>query len=196
MKRGGSLVSFPTYIKSKNMKVTNNIASLVKKYAAFIFKQLNLDKSKQEISLDQFIEIVNQQPTILNVYMEGFHLYVWKIEDNRRPLYWDITSYIEGQCLEIFLKDEEDRYLRLIRTTLFVFNTKTSKFPVEIKSLEGLIVEAVENSDHKFGFLVKHRDGIYPEKSYFFRDKETQQEWLRFMSDFKAESIYNEYQIV
>ena len=37
------------------MKVTNNIASLVKKYAAFIFKELKLDKNKQEISLDQFI---------------------------------------------------------------------------------------------------------------------------------------------
>ena len=55
MKKGGSLVSFPTYIRTKNMKVTNNIASLVKKYAAFIFKELKLDKNKQEISLDQFI---------------------------------------------------------------------------------------------------------------------------------------------
>ena len=116
---------------------------------------------------------------------------MWKMEDTRRPLYWEITAYIEGPCLEVLLKDEEDRYLRFIRTTLFVFNNKTSKFPVEIKNLEGLIVEAVESPDHKYGFLVKHRDGIYPEKSYFFKEKETQQEWLRFLSDFKTESIYN-----
>lgn len=44
--KGGSLVSLPTYVRSKNMKVTNNVASLVKKYAVFIFKELKLDKNK------------------------------------------------------------------------------------------------------------------------------------------------------
>lgn len=48
--KGGSLVSLPTYIRSKNMKVTNNVASLVKKYAMFIFKELNLDKNRDEIN--------------------------------------------------------------------------------------------------------------------------------------------------
>ena len=37
-RKGGSMHSIPTYIRNKNLKPTNNVASLVKKYAQFIFK--------------------------------------------------------------------------------------------------------------------------------------------------------------
>jgi hypothetical protein len=35
-KRAGSMLTIPTYTR-KNLKLTNNVASLVKKYAAYIF---------------------------------------------------------------------------------------------------------------------------------------------------------------
>lgn len=44
-KRGGSMNILPTYAVSK-VKLTNNIASLVKKYAIYVFKELKLDKNK------------------------------------------------------------------------------------------------------------------------------------------------------
>ena len=130
MKRGGSLVSFPTFIRSKNMKVTNNVASLVKKYAVFIFKELKLDKNKEEIKLEQFLDIVDQQQSIFNVYMEGFHLYIWLLEDDGLPMYKKMTPWIEGNAVEVFMKEKTNRYLFYIRTTLFVFNSKNSKFPL------------------------------------------------------------------
>ncbi len=43
--RAGSMLTIPTYTR-KNLKLTNNVASLVKKYAAYIFNELKLDKTK------------------------------------------------------------------------------------------------------------------------------------------------------
>jgi hypothetical protein len=44
-KKIGSMLTIPTY-SHKNLKLTNNIASLVKKYATYIFNELKLDKLK------------------------------------------------------------------------------------------------------------------------------------------------------
>ena len=43
------------------------------------------------------------------------------------------------------------------------------------------MVEAVEDQ-HGYGFLVKHRDGIYHEKQYMFKEQSVQQDWLHFLS--------------
>lgn len=43
--KSGSAVTFPTFTR-KNLKLTNNVASLVKKYANYIFNELKLDKNK------------------------------------------------------------------------------------------------------------------------------------------------------
>jgi serine/threonine protein kinase len=43
---------------------------------------------------------------------------------------------------------------------------------------------------------IKHRDGIYPEKEYYFENVEVQKEWLKFLDEFKENSIYNQYQIM
>lgn len=44
-KRAGSMLAIPTYTR-KNLKLTNNVASLVKKYAVYIFNEMKLDKTK------------------------------------------------------------------------------------------------------------------------------------------------------
>lgn len=46
--RAGSMLTIPTYTR-KNLKLTNNVASLVKKYANYIFNELKLDKNKDQI---------------------------------------------------------------------------------------------------------------------------------------------------
>lgn len=42
------MLAIPTYTR-KNLKLTNNVASLVKKYAAYIFNELKLDKNTDQI---------------------------------------------------------------------------------------------------------------------------------------------------
>lgn len=42
------MLNVPTYSR-KNLKLTNNVASLVKKYAVYIFNEMKLDKNKDEI---------------------------------------------------------------------------------------------------------------------------------------------------
>lgn len=47
-----------------------------------------------------------------------------------------------------------------------------------------------------FGLSFFHREGIYPEKKYFFQSKQIWSEWLRQLDDFLTEDIYDEYQTV
>lgn len=42
------MLNVPTYSR-KNLKLANNVASLVKKYAVYIFNEMKLDKNKDEI---------------------------------------------------------------------------------------------------------------------------------------------------
>ena len=44
------MLTLPTYYRKKNLQLTNNITFLVKKYAAYIFKELKLDKNKEEMN--------------------------------------------------------------------------------------------------------------------------------------------------
>lgn len=53
--------------------------------------------------------------------------------------------------------------------------------PVEIKNLQGLQVEAYSSEEGKSGIVVKHRDGIYPEKAYLFESVVIRDEWLRHL---------------
>jgi len=47
--------------------------------------------------------------------------------------------------------------------------------------MEGLIVEPKSNVNG-FGIIIKHRDGIYPEKEFYFENETVQKEWLRILS--------------
>ena len=84
------------------------------------------------------------------------------------------------------------RYLRFYKTTIFVFKYKSDKIPVDIINMEGLYVEEL-NTPAGFGFIVKHRDGIYPENNYILKTKAIQEEWLRNLSVFLKNSVYDKY---
>lgn len=57
----------PTYSR-KNLKLTNNVATLVKRYAMYIFNEMKLDKNKDEIKFEQFLTIVQNHQKIFSMY--------------------------------------------------------------------------------------------------------------------------------
>jgi hypothetical protein len=67
-----------------------------------------------------------------------------------------------------------------MKNTLLIFKNKEDVMPVEIKNLQGLQVEAY-CEEGKSGIVVKHRDGIYPEKAYLFESVVIRDEWLRHL---------------
>jgi len=84
------------------LKLTNNVASLVKRYALYLFNEMKLDKNKDEINFNQFLTIVKNHQKIFNIYFEGFHSYIWMLEDNLEPEYLLITPFIEGPCIKVY----------------------------------------------------------------------------------------------
>lgn len=61
------MMSIPTFAR-KNLKLTNNVTVLVKKFAGYIFNEMKLDKSKDEIKFEQFLIIVQNHQKIFNIY--------------------------------------------------------------------------------------------------------------------------------
>ena len=133
-KRAGSMLSIPTYAR-KNLKLTNNVASLVKKYAVFIFNEMKLDKNKDQIKFQQFLIIVQNHQKIFNIYFEGFHSYIWMLEGNEQPEYMRITPFTEGPCIEVYKGQKNEKYLKLIKTTILVFHKKKNTIPLEVKNM-------------------------------------------------------------
>jgi hypothetical protein len=73
--------------------------------------------------------------------------------------------WIEGPCEEINFSTStsSNKFIRFVRTTLFIYEKSSDMLPVEIKNLEGLLVEEMNRGcgDKSRGFLIKHRDGLY-----------------------------------
>ena len=88
------MLTQPTYCKKKNMHLTSNITSLVKKYAAYIFKELKLDKNKEEMNEEQFCMILRSHQKIFHIYFEGFHSYIWQFDDDGLPFNQKISPWI------------------------------------------------------------------------------------------------------
>lgn len=38
---------------------------------------------------------------------------------------------------------------------------------------------------HLYGFILKHRDGVYPERAYLFKDVAVKDEWMRHLKFYK-----------
>lgn len=141
-KRSGSISYFEPFQK-KNFKVSSNITLIVKKYATFLFKEFKLDKEKDELSEQQFMTLVEKHKKLFTSYFEGFHNYVWEVNGQDIPLSKLQDCWIEGNCEEVNFaaSTSSQRFVRFVRTTLFVYERSSDSFPVEIKNLEGLLVE-------------------------------------------------------
>lgn len=75
------------------------------------------------------------------------------------------------------------------KTTLFILSTPKSNKPVSVINMEGLSVDEINESE--FGFVVKHRDGVYPEKMFVFESKVLRDEWMCHLQEYKSMSVYD-----
>ena len=57
--------------------------------------------------------------------------------------------------------------------------------------MEGLNVEEIDQKEGQKGFIVKHRDGIYPEKKFLFESKQILDEWMPHLLEYKSNSVYD-----
>jgi len=125
----------------KNYKLKSNITSVVKRFATYLFTSANLDKEKDVFSKHQFCDLLKLHPSIFDVYLQGFHTYIWEVDNLNRPKYTTATCQVSGSCKILANNLTAQVYLKLIRNTLLVFSDKNSEKPCEIINLEGLIVE-------------------------------------------------------
>lgn len=61
--------------------------------------------------------------------------------------------------------------------------------------LEGLSVRRIFEIDNGFGIEVSHRDGVYQDKKFFFKNEELLIEWINLLSFYKGYSVQNRYEI-
>ena len=82
--------------------------------------------------------------------------------------------------------------MMLLHTTIIICESSTKLKALNVICLEGLAVHPHSNEGNH-GLIIKHRDGIYPEKRIFFAKPEIQNEWLDALKSFKGESIQEKY---
>ncbi len=73
-------------------------------------------------------------------------------------------------CSFVEKEDKHTEYLFFVKTTLILLSSQKSNKPDQIINMEGLNVEEHDETC-QFGFTIKHRDGIYPEKKFYFETK-------------------------
>ena len=61
--------------------------------------------------------------------------------------------------------------------------------------LEGLAVKRIFEDETGFGLEISHREGIYKEKKFFFKNQDILKEWMELLKFYKGESVQNRYEI-
>lgn len=80
--------------------MTYKINLMIKKYAEFIFKEFDLDKS-QSLSLQQFKELLKKHPRLYSSYVECFHNELWECDPDGRPMLLKTVPWIKGELKEL-----------------------------------------------------------------------------------------------
>ena len=125
---------------------------------------------------NQFSELIKKHQRIFMFYYESFHNYVWEVDETQIPEFIRNTSWVEGLCSVVEMKNNrtQQRYVRFYKTTIFVFRYKDDAMPLQIVNMEGLYTEEISTAEGP-GFIIKHRDGLFPEYAYIFKTKATQE---------------------
>jgi hypothetical protein len=110
----------------KNYKLKSNITSVVKRFATYLFTSANLDKEKDVFSKHQFCDLLKVHPSIFDVYLAGFHTYIWEVDNMNRPKYTTASCQVSGNCKMTINNLSAQVYLKLIRNTLLVFDNANS----------------------------------------------------------------------
>lgn len=85
--------------------------------------------------------------------------------------------------------------MKYIKSTLFIYRQEKDNLPIEIINLEGLQLEEI-TKEEKLGFLLKHFNGIYPEKEYFFENSDQFTAWMKHLGHLKGVSFYEKYRLI
>lgn len=57
------------------------------------------------------------------------------LENDDLPQFTKISPFTEGPCIEVFKGEKNERYLKLIKTTILVFSKAKSVLPREVKNM-------------------------------------------------------------
>ena len=128
----------------KQLKIKSNLACLTKKYANYLFKSYNLQREKDDFSKEHFFSLIQEHPGLFNVYLSGFHTYIWQVGDNDEPEYFRVTPWIESPAVERYRHSKGTVFLKFIQKTIFVMFDKKIRIPKDIINLEGLTVDLIE----------------------------------------------------
>jgi hypothetical protein len=65
---------------------------VTKRYATYLFTSLNLNKEVDFLNKKQFTDLLKAHPSIFDVYLAGFHTYIWQVNSNGKLEYLDLPS--------------------------------------------------------------------------------------------------------
>ena len=88
--------------------------------------------------------MIQENPSLFNAYLSGFHTYIWQVDDNDEPDYFKAISWIESEAEERFKDEKNSVFLKFIQKTIFVMTSKKKKIPKDIINLEGLTFDTIE----------------------------------------------------
>jgi hypothetical protein len=67
--------------------------------------------------------------------------------------------------------------------------------PIMVICLEGLAVRRIFEIETGFGIEISHRDGVYKDKKFFFKNEEILIEWVELLKFFKGDSVQKMYDV-
>lgn len=75
--------------------------------------------------------------------MAGFHTYIWHVNEDDEPEYYDMVPWVESDATEMYREQVESVFLKFVQKTVFVLKNRRKTMPIEIINLEGLTVDTV-----------------------------------------------------
>lgn len=121
IKKSGSMSLIELKKIRKTCKLKSNITSIVKRYATYLFTSANLDKDKDFFSKKKFCELLKAHPSIFDVYLAGFHTYIWQVNALGQPEYVSIKADIQGSGNLWEGGKSTPFFFKLIKSTILAF---------------------------------------------------------------------------
>jgi hypothetical protein len=130
-------------------------------------------------------------------YYDGFHNQIWETNPTtHKPMYLCSKCEKVSEARATYEEHQLDKVkLYLHHSILAVCGAGNLEHPVLVVCLEGLAVKRIFEVEGGFGIEVSHRDGIYHEKKFFFKNEEVLVEWMELLKFYKGDSVQNRYDI-
>lgn len=148
------------------------------------------------LNFQQFYNWICIHKTLYENYYDGFHNQVWETDlRTSKPKYLtiecekasDAKANINDQLIPV--------RLFLQHSILAVCESQNLEQPLMVICLEGLAVRRIFEIETGFGIEVSHRDGVYRDKRFFFKNEEVLVEWIELLKYYKGDSVQKMYDI-